>query len=57
MATRAAGLRGTREDFRALAQGWARDSCAAQGLAVKITDRRVLDAVSLLLVESRELRE
>lgn len=57
MATRAAGFRGTREDFRALAQGWARDSCAAQGLAVKITDRRVLDAVSLLLVESHELRE
>lgn len=57
MATRAAGSPGPDERLRRAAREWARASCAAQGVPVKITDRTVLDAVSRLLIESRELRD
>lgn len=57
MARRAAGSPGPAEDRAALVRQWVRSSCEAQGVAVKVSDRRVLDDVARLLVESPELRD
>ena len=57
MARPAAGSRGQADNLEQVAREWARASCEAQGVAVKITERRILDDVARLLVESAELRE
>jgi hypothetical protein len=44
---RCAGLPGT--DLAAQARAWVEASCAAQGVAVKITDSEALSAVAVLL--------
>jgi hypothetical protein len=57
MARHGAGSPGPAEDRAELVREWVRQSCEVQGLAVKITDPRVLGDVARLLVESPELRE
>lgn len=57
MAPRAAGSPGPADRSIAVAREWARASCKAQGVPVKISDRATLDQVAGLLVQSRELRD